>query len=227
MDKGLIKIKELEKKIGELETKKLQSCAEIISIDEKIYDLEEQIIEIENETEDLESKKKSTIEAPKARKKAKRDQIISYLLSYIMISFIGSLVIGVGMGSIIYVLGCLGTTTFLSAIMAGILLPIEFKKIDKKYPMFDLSILQEQLTLNKERTEKLSNVDLKELEKKLQDKTEIRDSIEREIKKLEQEINSISSVRNEVIEKFCKDNLVLDKILDVAYDKYKAKEKVK
>ncbi len=222
MDKALSKIQELEQELQKIEGENSENDEKIVSLVEEYCDLEYEIEDLQNENKLLKDKKKNIEEVPKKRKINKQNLIKVLLLFYTLI-----VLIGCGLGSFLVYLG---VTSLIMASSYSVIIPLLFNAINKKYPIENLDSIENSILKNNSELNILKNKK-KELDEKMDCLQDIRTNYKDEIKDLKQQILSIMSLRNKVIEEFCKDNLELDKKIDSVYEneeieKVKVKEKV-
>lgn len=226
MDKGLIRIQELEQNLKQLEIKKekndkdrFELIAEDTRLDTRIYNMDQEIQKLNRD------KSQSEV-APTKRKEDKKNLIISFILSYIITSLIVLFVVYIGSGGAASILKCLASTSLVMAFVSSIAIPLEFKSINKKYPIGNLAQLEKDISVNNTQLDFLKSKK-KEISDKIVNLGEIKINLEKEIQTLLEQITSITFLRTKIIDEYCKDNPILDKKLDDAYDKSKVKEKVK
>lgn len=229
MDKGLIKIKELNKELEGLNIEKTQNDASIREEVEKNSILEEEIFDLGKEIETKINAKTKFENAPKNRKKEKKKTLALKLLSYITISaFIAFIcLIFKEVFAFFSVLPSLVVATIGIAIVYSVAIPMEFEKINKKYPIGNIPELEQEIEeLRRQLSNSVSNKN--KSDNKLENLQKLRKYQEAIIQNILQEKVSIETLRAKVIEEYCNNNPELEEKIDKAYDEdVKAKEKVK
>ena len=226
MDKGLIKINELKQKIKELEKRKMQSNNKIADVIKAYKMLMIDISTFEEKNTNLNEEKQQNLEAPQKRKKEKKELMISITLGYIVTTLVALLVVLVCSAGTVSISQCLLSSLVLLAPVCAVAIPLEFKSINKKYPIIDNSKIENQILSNNKNLES-AHSKKNELDDELIKLQVKKDNFNDEISDLQKQIDSIVSIRTNIIEDFCNNNPELDKKLDDAYDKFKVKEKVK
>lgn len=225
MDKMLIKINQLQQELEKLHNDKLNNDTQITKYNDKNSILKQEIDDLKQKKSKLNNDKLDKSLAHKRRKDDKRSLIISFILSYLVTSLIVVLTVLVGSGGSLTILKCLGSLFFVMSFITSIVIPIEFKSINKKYPIYDLGQLEKEIL-------DVSNM-LEHLKNKIKTNNEILNklkilnvSLEKQINDLIDRINYIKNLRAEVIDEYCKDNKVLDQKINIIYeDKIKKKRK--
>lgn len=218
MDKGLIKINELNQQISELQKGKQSNNNQISNAINAYKMLMIDIDAFEEKNTNLNEEKQRNLDAPQKRKKEKKELITSIILGYIMTTLIALSVVLIGSTGTVSILKCLLSSLALLAPVCAIAIPIEFKSINKKYPIGDGSKIEEQILLNNNKLKFLYSKK-NELDNKLADLRKENTNLDEQISNLQKEINTIVSIRSNIIEEFCNHNVELDKMLDAAYDK--------
>lgn len=223
MDKGLIRIQELNKELKGLNLDKTQNDASIREEVEKNSILEEKIFDLEQEIESLNGKKIAFENARKNRKKEKKETVLMKLLAYIILLFVFSLIFL----SSVYLIPSVILLTAGSILSSVISIPIQFNKINKRYPEGDISKVQEEIEqLRHHLTDVVSKKNKSEV--RLENLQKLRKYQEALIQNILQEKSSIETLRAKVIEEYCNNNPELEEKIDKAYDEdIKVKEKVK
>lgn len=226
MDKGLIRIKELEGAISELEKSELATKSKTGDVVKAYKKLMRDIDAFEVTSTNLNQKKQQNLEAPQKRKTKKVALIKSIIFAYISVTLICLLVVIIGSAGTVSVSQCLLSTLAIFAPVCGIAIPIEFKSINKNYPIVDSAEIEEQILSNNKNLESAysKKIELDNVLLNLKNKSE---DFREEIRDLQREIDSIETIRANIIKEFCNNNPELDKKIDDAYDKSKVKEKVK
>lgn len=227
MDKALIKIQKLEEELKELKGERLQTNQRITKLVETSCNYEYAIEGLEEKNIALNKEKAIIEENPKKRKELKQSFIKSIILSYIFVTIIALLPICIGNGGFSLVPACLASSTFLTALVSSIIVPVQFNTINKKYPLGNILEVENNILENDKEIELLSEKK-KTVDKELFDFKELRDSLETKIKDIEKDIENLTGLRLKIIIDYCSNNLELDKKINVAYDnETKNKEKVK
>jgi ABC-type transport system involved in cytochrome bd biosynthesis fused ATPase/permease subunit len=224
MDKGLMLINELKQKIKAVQKNQAQNNSKIADIIKAYKMLMIDISNFEKIDINLNEEKKKNLEAPQKRKKRKKDLITSMILAYIVTTLIALLVVLVGSAGTVSIAKCLLSSLVLFAPVCGIAIPIEFKSINKKYPISDNTKLEEQILSNNKNLESVYSKK-NELDNELINLREKNSKLDEEISNLQKEIDSIVGIRINIIEEFCNNNPELDKKLDAAYEKSNIKIK--
>jgi len=222
MDKGLIKIQELNKQLEQLNLEKSQNDLNIREEVEESAILEEEIFDLDKEIETKSNEKTKFENAPKDRKKEKKEEILIKLLAYLFLLVVVSIFFFESTSFLPAVLFITGG----SALASIISIPIQFNAINKKYPIGNIPELEQEIEGLRGRlsnsVSRKNNVDFK-----LENSKELRKTLETQIQKLLQEKTSIETLRAKVIEEYCNNNPELEEKIDKAYDEdVKAKVKV-
>jgi len=223
MDKGLKKINELREQIKELQESKKGNDGKISNIIKSYKMLMLDISLFEENNSNLTTEKTKCLEAPQKRKKEKNNLITNIIFAYLVTTLISFLVVFIGSGGTIPILSCILPSLAIFAPVCGITIPLEFKSINKKYPIVDITKIENEILANNINLES-AHSKKNELENLLNNIREINENYAEKINILQKEIDAIAKIRNSVIEDFCKNNIELDKKIDSAYS---LKEKLK
>lgn len=217
MDKGLIKIHELQQNLEELQAEKLQNEMQIEKLNNDDFSLEYNISDLGSRIVDLHNIKFHAEIAPERRKNEKKSTVIGWTVSLILCSLIASILSHMAYHEIILTIKVLCGSLVGSGVLASISIPLECRSINKKYPLGNLAQMEKDISSSNKQLANLKNK--KKLNKEEIQKLEsVKSSLEKQIQEVVDRISSISALRTKVIDEYCKDNPVLDKKLDSAYE---------
>ena len=226
MDKGLIKIQELNKQLKQLNLEKSQNDSSIREEVEKHSILEEEVFDLGKEIEKLSDKKINFKNARENRKRDKKKLIKTKLLTYLALLAVITLICLAFSGGIVVVLPSILVTTLGAILVFSVTIPFEFREINNRYPYGNISKINEEIEqLIKQLKQAHSNKN--KSDNKLENLQKLRKHQEALIQNILQEKSSIETLRVKVIEEYCNNNPELEEKIDKAYDEdVKAKVKV-
>lgn len=218
MDKALIRIKNLEEVLEVLQSKNLENTKEIVRIVQQNCSLEEQIDFLEDSNKQLNEEKSFSQEAPKKRKRDKKDFISSIILTYVVGTIIALIPICIGNGNFSLMLPCIGASTLLTAAVSSVIVPLQFKTINRRYPIKNIENIENSILENNKKLEILSN-EKQSVAFEEESLAEKRKDFESKIREIKTEIENIASLRHSIIHDYCTNNPELDAKIDEGYEK--------
>ena len=215
MDKALIKMDELMDILEILVDEKSQISEKIIKLTEMTSKLDYDIDCLEENNQELLDEKIRIEEAPQKIKKEKIDLIKSIIIGYIMLTLVAlmpTLVEGYS-----YILPCVGVSTLITGIVSGMVLPVQFKTINKKYSTGTIDEVEAQILENNKEIAKI-NEKKRPLNEEFVQLEQIRKNLETKIHNIEKDIEHVRDLRLRVILDYCTKNLELEEKINVAYE---------
>ena len=225
MDKAFAKMQDIRDVLELLEDQNLENNKKIDELSKNNYDLELNIKILKRVNEHLNYEKLNIQNAPSNRKRDKKGLITSLILMYIFLTLIALFPVLVSGASLI--LPCIGTSTLVAALAASIVVPVQFKTINKKYPIGNTENIESEISQNNIRIQKTKEKQLS-VEEEIGKLEVIRKSLETKIHNMENELKNLKCLRFKALIDYCKGNLELEEKINIAYDDdVKNKEKVK
>lgn len=233
MDKGLIILNELKKELEKLKANSTLVIEEKDFIFNDLMASKGRKKQLELNLQELQDKEIILKEAPKKLKEHKNRIIKLYLFSFLLfLSVLSLLLVYISLKKdlgLSYVLENGIQLLLGGSLLSTIMGVFDYSNKKNKYKVGNLEEISKEID-DKTKLIEFTKNKIKELENKFTDLKNNQDNLSNSINIINEEILSIETIRNEIIETYCKDNKELDNLLDTAYDEKiegKQKQKIK
>jgi len=233
MDKGLIILNELKKELEKLKANSTLVIEEKDFIFNDLMASKGRKKQLELNLQELQDKEIILKEAPKKLKEHKNRIIKLYLFYFLLfLSVLSLLLVYISLKKdlgVSYVLENGIQLLLGGSLLSTIMGVFDYSNKKNKYKVGNLEEISKEID-DKTKLIEFTKNKIKELENKFTDLKNNQDNLSNSINIINEEILSIETIRNEIIETYCKDNKELDNLLDTAYDEKiegKQKQKIK
>lgn len=234
MDKGLKLINELNIELEKLKLKELDNEKILKNKKEEQKEINSEVKDLNNNLSNLTTYKNCIKRRPEMLKENKKETIknmIEIVLVCTGVTLLVNIIYSIAHSSFVFAetLKCIGLTFAGSSVFVSIFGTVIYNDLKKDYNFGCLQNIEKEIDETNKKLE-ISKSKQKEKNEEVRALEDVKSKLQKEIDDVLKKISSIEEVRTKVINDFCKDNIVLDNLLNKAYDEKidnKVKQKIK